>query len=60
MVFFVVATGIVIQGESEDELPERVICCVTMNHIDFQQLSPLTKHYVDYVNRFLRDELPRS
>ena len=27
--------GIVIQGEEDQELPEKIIGCVTFNHVDF-------------------------
>ena len=33
--------AIVIQGESADELPERLLCCAQLRHIDLTLRRPL-------------------
>jgi hypothetical protein len=36
-----VSTGVVLQGENEDELPEEVLACACINRIDFEKAENL-------------------
>lgn len=38
---FIVSAGIVIQGETEAELPEHVLACAALKYIDVERHSPL-------------------
>lgn len=52
--------GVVLQGESEDELPERVLMCMTMSKMDLDAMAALTLRYVDHVHRFVKSEVDKS
>jgi hypothetical protein len=39
---FACDVGITIQGESEDELPERMLCCIVINKVDMDLRRKLT------------------
>jgi hypothetical protein len=38
---FLSAAGLVIQGEDESELPEELLACISLKHIDLTQSVPL-------------------
>ena len=39
--YFHICAGIVLQGECEDELPERMLACVVINKVDCDQSKKL-------------------
>ena len=44
-----------LQGENEEELPERVLCGVTLHHMDFSK-CPKTAEAVDLCPRLKYDD----
>jgi hypothetical protein len=47
--------GVVIQGETDEELPERVLLCLTFVKIDPDALTKLSQPHVDYLNEILKN-----
>ena len=41
---FAIVAGIVIQGESEEELPEHVLACAALKYCDVDVFSPLESY----------------
>lgn len=49
--------GVVIQGESSEELPERVLMCMSMVKMQLRQQVGVTAPHVEYVHAFLREQM---
>jgi hypothetical protein len=54
---FVCHLGVVIQGEHADELPERVLMCMSMVKMQLKQQVAVTAPHVEHVHRFMRQQL---
>ena len=39
----VIEIGITLEGVSDDELPEQMLCCARFNHLDLKAAEPLPK-----------------
>ena len=39
----VIEIGITLEGVSDEELPEQMLCCARFNHLDLKAAEPLPK-----------------
>lgn len=49
--------GVVIQGESTEELPERVLICMSMVKMQIREQVAVTAAHVEHLHAFMREQM---